>query len=38
MVGAAGVQLKAMLLLGINCAFGNSDCGNLLVSVLPAGV
>jgi integrase len=25
----AGLPLKAMLLLGINCAFGNSDCGNL---------
>jgi integrase len=26
---AAGVQLGAMLLLGINCGFGNADCGNL---------
>jgi integrase len=29
MIDAAGVQLKAMLLLAINCGFGNSDCGNL---------
>jgi integrase len=28
-LGVAGTQLKAMLLLGINAAFGNSDCGNL---------
>src|SRR5262249_16333430 len=27
-------QLKAMLLLGINCGFGNSDCGNLPLSAL----
>jgi integrase len=26
---AAGPQLKAMLLLGINCGFGNADCGTL---------
>jgi integrase len=25
----ARVQVKAMILLGINCGFGNSDCGNL---------
>jgi integrase len=29
MIDAAGPVLKAMLLLGINCGFGNSDCGNL---------
>jgi integrase len=29
MLGAAGVQLKAMILLGINCGFGNGDCGGL---------
>src|SRR5262249_5057649 len=26
---AAGTQLKAMILLGANCGFGNADCGNL---------
>src|SRR5262249_1101702 len=33
-------QVKAMLLLGINCGFGNSDCGNLLLSAgdLQAGM
>jgi integrase len=34
MIGAAGVQLKAMLLLAINCGFGNSDCCNLPLSAL----
>jgi integrase len=29
MVGAAGHPLKAMILLGINAGFGNSDVGNL---------
>lgn len=29
-VEGANVNMKAMLLLGINCAFGNSDCGRLL--------
>jgi integrase len=32
--GAAGPQLKAMILLGINCGFGNADCGNLPLSAL----
>jgi integrase len=40
MLAAAGPQLKAMILLGINCGFGNADCGNLPRSVvdLDAGV
>jgi integrase len=29
MIEAAGIQLRAMILLGINCGFGNSDCANL---------
>jgi integrase len=29
LLAAAGTQLKAMILLGINCGFGNADCGNL---------
>jgi integrase len=32
MIDAAGVQLKAMLLLGINCGFGMADCGKLPLS------
>ncbi|QJW93089.1 tyrosine-type recombinase/integrase [Frigoriglobus tundricola] len=28
------VSLKAMILLGVNCGFGNSDCGTLPVSSL----
>jgi integrase len=34
MIAAAGQPLKAMLLLGINCGFGNADCGNLPLSAL----
>lgn len=30
----AGTPMKAMLLLGINCGFGNSDCGNLPLTAL----
>lgn len=29
MIDAAGVQLRAMILLGINCGFGNTDCATL---------
>jgi integrase len=28
-LGAVGVQIKAMVLLGINCGLGNSDCARL---------
>lgn len=29
LLNAAGPQLRAMILLGINCGFGNADCGQL---------
>jgi integrase len=29
LIEASGTQMKAMILLGINCGFGNSDCGTL---------
>lgn len=34
LIEAAGPQLKAMLLLGINCAYGNHDCGTLPLSAI----
>lgn len=34
MLGKAKGQLRAMILLGINCGFGNADCGNLPLSAL----
>jgi integrase len=33
-LNAAGVQLKAMTLLGLNCGFGNSDVSSLPLSAL----
>lgn len=34
LLAAAGPQLRAMILLGVNCGFGNSDCGTLPRSVV----
>jgi integrase len=34
MIDAAGGPLRAMLLLGINCGFGNNDCGTLPLSAV----
>jgi integrase len=33
-LGAAPQPLKAMIFLGINCGYGNADCGNLPFSAL----
>ena len=34
LIAAAGIPLKAMILLGINCGFGNNDVGMLPLSAL----
>ncbi len=34
MLEAASSQLRAMILLGVNCGFGNADCGLLPLSAL----
>jgi site-specific recombinase XerC len=34
MIAAATVNVRAMLLLAINCGFGNADCGNLPLSAV----
>lgn len=34
LLDASGQPLKAMILMGINCGFGNADCGNLTISAL----
>jgi integrase len=34
LIDSAGTPIKAMILLGINCGFGNSDCGNLPLAAI----
>jgi len=34
LLDAASPPLKAMILLGVNCGFGNADCGHLPISAL----
>jgi integrase len=34
LINAATPQVKAMILLGINCGFGNADCGTLPLSAV----
>lgn len=34
LIAAAGTPMKAIILLGINCGLGNSDCGNLPLSAV----
>lgn len=34
MLETAGVQLRAMILLGVNCGFGNADCATLPIEAL----
>jgi integrase len=34
LLAKAGVQLKAMLLLGVNCGFGNNDVGTLPIAAV----
>jgi integrase len=34
LLGAASVPVKAQILLGINCGFGNTDCGTLPLSAV----
>src|SRR5262249_35888511 len=36
-LGAADPQLRAMVLLGINCGFGMADCGRLPLAALDLG-
>jgi integrase len=37
LMGAAGTKLRAMILLGINCGFGNADCATLPLSAVDLG-
>jgi integrase len=34
LLGVASVPMRAMILLGINCGFGNADCGTLPLSAV----
>ena len=34
LLSAAPLQLRAMILLGVNCGFGNADCGTLPITAL----
>ena len=34
LIEAAGPQMKAMILMAANCAFGNNDCGTLPISAI----
>ena len=34
LLGASGKHMRAMILLGINCGFGNADCGRLPLTAL----
>jgi integrase len=34
LINAASLQLKAMILLGVNCGFGNGDCATLPIAAL----
>jgi integrase len=34
LIDAAGPSMRAMILLGINCGFGNADCGTLPLSAV----
>src|SRR5262249_34630232 len=34
LLAAAGTAMRAMILLGVNCGFGNADCGHLPLSAV----
>lgn len=37
LIEAASPQVKAMILLGVNCGFGNTDCGTLTIDRIENG-